>query len=416
MQTSFKKKIRYFIFLFLLTLVILPLGLRAATQESLLTSVTLLLVCGDGFIQGSEVCDPGDPPIFPINVNGLTCSDFGWDSGDLDCAADCTGYDTDGCFTCGNGLKEPIEECDGTDFFEQTCISYGFDSGSLICTGDCRISLDNCENEDIPSGGGGGGGSSGGNSGLTNGFNPGSDITPNETRVMVRGKSYPDSDVHILLDGKVIGIARTDTLANFYFETDEIAAGVTSFGFWSEDSVGLKSTLLSLTFRVTAGAVTNISGVYISPTIDIDNKTVKRGDTITVFGNTVPESSVNVHINSPEVFINEIESTEEGRWELVFNTEPLEEEFHTAKAMFTIASADSTLQSGFSKSISFFVGTVGGEAACSEADLNSDGQVNITDFSILLYHWGADNECADQNQNGVVDLIDFSIMMYYWTG
>ena len=68
------------------------------------------------------------------------------------------------------------------------------------------------------------------------------------------------------------------------------------------------------------------------------------------------------------------------------------------------------------KSISFFVGTVGGEAVCAEADLNGDGRVNITDFSILLYHWGTDNECADQNQNGVVDLIDFSVMMYYWTG
>ena len=62
------------------------------------------------------------------------------------------------------------------------------------------------------------------------------------------------------------------------------------------------------------------------------------------------------------------------------------------------------------------MGKVGGEAACAEADLNHDGRVNLTDFSILLFHWGTDNECADQNQNGIVDLVDFSIMMYYWTG
>ncbi|MCK5538748.1 MAG: hypothetical protein KAI79_18125, partial [Bacteroidales bacterium] len=308
------------------------------------------------------------------------------------------------------------EDCDGLDFFDQSCLDYGMTGGSLICTGGCQISLENCESNDVPASGGGGGGSSGGNSGLSSGFNPGSDVPPGETKVIVRGKSYSNSDVHILLDGKVIGIARTDTLANFYFETDEIAAGVASFGFWSEDPVGLKSTLLSITFRVTLGAVTNISGIYISPTIDIDKKTVKRGDEIVVFGSTVPESGVSVHINSPEEFVNKIESTENGKWELTFNTEPLEEEFHTAKAMFTIASEDNTLQSGFSKSISFFVGTVGGEAVCAEADLNHDDRVNITDFSILLYHWGTDNECADQNQNGVVDLIDFSVMMYYWTG
>jgi len=423
MQTLIKEKLIYsIVYLTIFSLALSPFSLKAATQESLLTSVTLLLVCGDGFVQGTEVCDPGDPPTYPLNVGTMTCSDFNttlgdpFESGDLGCLSDCTDYDTNGCYTCGNGVKEPLEACDGLDFFGQSCLDFGMTGGFLICTLDCQISLENCESNDIPSGGGGGGGSTGGNSGLTNGFNPGSEVPPGETKVIVRGKSYPDSDVHILLDGKVIGIVRTDSLANFYFETSEIEPGVTGFGFWSEDPVGLKSTLLSLTFRVTSGAVTNISGVYISPTIDIDKKTVKRGDEIVVFGNTVPGSGVNIHIHSDQEYINKVESEENGKWELNFNTEPLAEELHTAKAMFTIASEDNTLESGFSKSISFFVGNVGGEAVCAEADLNGDGRVNITDFSILLYYWDTANECADQNQNGTVDLIDFSVMMYYWTG
>lgn len=418
-------KIKFRILIICLTLVFLitpQIELKSATQESLLTSVTLLLVCGDGFVQGDEICDPGNPPMYPLNVNGLTCSEFNDDNGDpyeageLGCLGDCSDYDDYFCYTCGNGIKEPAEECDGTDFFSQSCIGFGFIGGSLICTASCRISLENCESEDVVFGGGGGGASSGGNVSLPSGFNPGSNIPPGETKVIVRGKSYPNSDVHVLLDGRVVGIVRTDTLANFYFETDEISAGVASFGFWSEDPIGLKSTLLSLTFRVTSGAVTNISGVYISPTIDIDKKTVKRGDEIVVFGNTVPNSGVNVHINSPQTFINKLESEEDGKWKLTFNTEPLDDELHTAKAMFTIASADSTVESGFSRSISFFVGPVGGDAVCAEADLNADKRVNITDFSIMLYYWGTNNECADQNQNGTVDLIDFSIMMYYWTG
>jgi len=53
---------------------------------------------------------------------------------------------------------------------------------------------------------------------------------------------------------------------------------------------------------------------------------------------------------------------------------------------------------------------------CAGADLNHDGRVNITDFSILLYYWGTNNACADQNHDGTVDLTDFSIMMFYWTG
>ncbi|MCD4762343.1 hypothetical protein K8R32_05300, partial [bacterium] len=53
---------------------------------------------------------------------------------------------------------------------------------------------------------------------------------------------------------------------------------------------------------------------------------------------------------------------------------------------------------------------------CQGADLNKDGRVNITDFSILLYYWSTDDACADQNSDGNVDLTDFSIMMFYWTG
>ena len=94
----------------------------------------------------------------------------------------------------------------------------------------------------------------------------------------------------------------------------------------------------------------------------------------------------------------------------------MEEDFHTAKAQFSVNSGGNIIKSGFSKAVSFHVGKIGGEAPCPEADLNQDERVNLTDFSILLFNWGTDNPCADQNQNGNVDLIDFSIMMYYWTG
>jgi hypothetical protein len=51
------------------------------------------------------------------------------------------------------------------------------------------------------------------------------------------------------------------------------------------------------------------------------------------------------------------------------------------------------------------------------ADLNCDGQVNIIDLSILLYHWNSTKKVrADINQDGIVNLIDFSILLYWWTG
>ncbi len=58
-------------------------------------------VCGDGVIQGGEVCDGAASA-------GLTCADFGFESGTLACATDC-GPVLAGCHTCGNGVCEASE-------------------------------------------------------------------------------------------------------------------------------------------------------------------------------------------------------------------------------------------------------------------------------------------------------------------
>jgi hypothetical protein len=410
---------KYFLIILFLTVLSFPQLAAAKIFEDLFTSVTILLVCGDGNVEGEEVCDPGNLPLYAPNMNGKVCGEFDdifgnpYFEGDMNCLPDCSNFDPSMCFTCGNTVKENAEECDNEDFGGKTCINLGFVSGNLICT-TCRISLQNCVAKPVQ--GGGGFGSSGGASGNTFGYLPGSKIAPGETKVAITGKSYPESDVHILIDGKVIGIVRTDEKANFYFETSDVAPGVVGFGFWSEDPDGLKSTLFSLIFRVTSGAITNISGVYLSPTIDISSQSLKQGENIKIFGKTVPESEVLIQINSAQEFNEQTNSKKTGDWELIFNTEKLEEDFHTAKALFHTTVSDNVIKSGFSRSVSFYVGKIGGTPACPEADLNKDKRVNITDFSILLYHWGTDNACADQNQNGIVDLIDFSIMMYYWTG
>jgi hypothetical protein len=393
-----------------------------SAAEDLPTYVSILLICGDGFAEhiSGEVCDPGDPPLLAADVGTSTCVNFNDNNGDpftsgtLGCNSICTDYATSSCYSCGNDHKEEIESCDGDDFGGASCISFGFESGTLHCMANCQINTANCvarENQ----GGYPGSGRSGGSAGGASGFLPGT-LESQETKVIMKGKSYPDSDVHILVDGKVVGIVRSDPKADFYFETSDVTPGIASFGFWSEDKLGLKSTLLTLTFRVISRAVTTITGIYIAPSIEVDKKSVKQGENIKIYGQTIPETKVNIHINSDEEIIQQTNSKGTGDWELVFNTAPLAEDFHTAKALFELETSGNVIKSGFSRSVSFAVGKIGGSAVCPNADLNKDGRVNLTDFSILLYYWGTDNACADQNQNGVVDLVDFSIMMYYWTG
>jgi len=86
---------------------------------------------------------------------------------------------------CGNNIREEGEECDGTDFGGLTCSSYGYDSGNLLCLDNCVISTERCYNSAASSGQTGGGTGSSGMSGGS-GFAPAgsgriSTCTPNWT-------------------------------------------------------------------------------------------------------------------------------------------------------------------------------------------------------------------------------------------
>ena len=102
------------------------------------------VVCGDGVRQDDEVCDGGD-------LQGTTCADLpGFDGGILACLGDCSGYDNTGCIPsgpgCGNHVIDTGEVCDGVDLDGLGCADFGYDSGDLWCAGDCGgFLLHGCE-------------------------------------------------------------------------------------------------------------------------------------------------------------------------------------------------------------------------------------------------------------------------------
>ncbi|RLE38461.1 hypothetical protein DRJ17_03795 [Candidatus Woesearchaeota archaeon] len=59
---------------------------------------------------------------------------------------------------CGDGHKDPGEECDDDDFGGLTCVSFGYDSGYLSCSESCTIIKTGCKYTPAPSRRGGGGG------------------------------------------------------------------------------------------------------------------------------------------------------------------------------------------------------------------------------------------------------------------
>ena len=94
--------------------------------------------CGNGVAEPGEECD-GD------ELRGETCEGLtGHLEGDLGCTETCV-YDTGPCHTCGDGVASGNEQCDGNDFGGQTCLDFtGHTQGSLTCFADCTVDTSLC--------------------------------------------------------------------------------------------------------------------------------------------------------------------------------------------------------------------------------------------------------------------------------
>jgi hypothetical protein len=103
-------------------------------------------VCNDSFISGVEKCDPSNPN----PLNGQTCTSIpgGFTGGTLACDALTCNWNTSACsssVSCGNGIKEGAEQCDGADMGGKTCTSElgeGW-SGALSCAS-CLVDTTGC--------------------------------------------------------------------------------------------------------------------------------------------------------------------------------------------------------------------------------------------------------------------------------
>lgn len=300
---------------------------------------------------------------------------------------------------CGNDVIEGSEQCDGS-VGEETCVSQGYASGTLSCNTDCTFDISGCVTATPPPSGGGGGG--------------GSYIAPTETKVIIKGKAYPQAEITLLSDGKIEATAKAGSLANFSFDITGITSGVYTFSLWAVDKDSRRSITFSFTTNVAKNMTTTVSGIFLPPTIELSKTKLQIGEILSIYGQTAPESKIEISVESLEAIIGRTVASEAGDWEYSFDTTHLDDGSHTARAK---AVSPSGLTSTFSHTLIFAVGGENVIMMMEKGDINTDERVNLVDFSILLYNWGVPKSpAADLNDDGKVNLTDFSIMLYYWTG
>lgn len=349
----------------------------AQTQTLVATTTLFISICGDSLVSDGEDCDiPSETGDYSTTITGRQCSDT--------------------CFWgpyCGDAILQTLygEQCDD-----------GNNDDGDFCSADCsRETADS------------GGGSSGGGGNSSTG---GSSSELGSTEVTLQGKAYPNVTVNVLEDGEAVGTVRTNSRGEFLFNTDT-EPGTVSYSFWANDTYGIRSSTFTTTFDATQGAVTNVSGILLPPTIRADKTQVNPGETITFTGHAAPSASVEVLIGNNLRTLTATSDTS-GAWSVALTTTGITPASYTAKARYIEGSGALKRESTYGSVLQLAIGVEGKVA--SNADLNRDGKVNLIDFSILVFWWGSpggnSNPPADINGNARVGLEDFSILLFNWTG
>ncbi len=366
-----------FVRLIFTLLVLLAMPAAFASAQDYATTTIIVSVCGNNLVDFGEECDVvGETGVYSQTIAGRQC--------------------TPACLFgpyCGDGILQTL--------FNEECDDGNNDNGDF-CSATCKIE---------PAGSGGGG-TSGGNTG----GGGGSSRDLGDTIINIVGRAYPSRTINFLLDTNSVGDVRSGSDGSFEFAI-KASPGTATLGVWATDRSGNRSITLNNTFDITQGAITNLNGIILPPTIRVSSQNISPGAPVTVSGASVPNSRVELHIDD-SVLIETTTANAEGDWSLVFDTSKVSIAEHILRAKTVVGNPPLTTQSSFSSSLQLFVGVEG--KASSPSDLNRDGFVNLIDFSILIFWWGTNggdsDPSADINGNGRVSIEDFSILLFNWTG
>ncbi|MBI3956604.1 MAG: hypothetical protein HY340_01305 [Candidatus Kerfeldbacteria bacterium] len=241
--------------------------------------------------------------------------------------------------------------------------------------------------------------------------------TPADTVVIFRGIAYPNSRVTIQRQDEILVIVPAGPDARFDVELGNQPTGTSTYTIFAEDAPGVIGRESNFTLMITQGTTTTISGIFLGPTIGADRSTLNLGDTITILGVTAPESRVTIYVESEVTRTFQVSAGRDGLWTKQLLGSDIGVGDHQTRAK---AVAPTEEISTFSKTIPFTV-TEGAVDPCdgrNRADINCDGKINLTDFSILLFYWKVTNPLnprADINRDRIVTLTDLSILLFNWT-
>ncbi|MFZ2682352.1 MAG: hypothetical protein WAZ14_04655 [Patescibacteria group bacterium] len=273
----------------------------------------------------------------------------------------------------------------------------------------------------VAAGGGGAGGSGGGGGGGSPGPVDGG-TEAGDNLVTFAGTAFPRGRITLLKDGEFALDTEAASNGTFEMALTGLSTGTYNFVIYGEDTAGHRSAVRTFRVAIASENITNISGIYLSPTLSLTKSQVKRGDSISIFGQTAPASLVSIFLDGQTVDLIETSADEAGKYSYSLPTQALR------LGNYTVMSRSSGLagQSDFGTPQTFTVADENVpviDETYLKGDLNEDGQVNLVDFAIAGFWYKRElspafsiKEQNHLNGDGRLDLVDFAIMAYYWSG
>jgi len=237
--------------------------------------------------------------------------------------------------------------------------------------------------------------------------------------VVFTGQSHSNGTVVLLIDGVIAATTGADGEGQFTITLQNLSSGAYLFSLYGFDTSSVRSGILAFYVDITESAQTNISQIFIPPTLELSPDSTTAIAAVTISGFSVPGSLIGAtvidELGREQVFTARADS--KGKYSSRVPLNVFKEGKYIAKPLAAAAGVDSP----FGEALAFRIidgRILIGPISRLVGDFNKDSKVNLIDFSMIAFWYKRDNPPSrfDLNDDGAISLADFSIMAFYWTG
>ena len=231
------------------------------------------------------------------------------------------------------------------------------------------------------------------------------------TEIRFFGTAYPDAKVTIYAKdaNTQFPIKREEIESSdgtFKTNYTGILQNAYNYSLIITDKDNRNSQVKSYNLDVYANSL-NVKSIFVSPTLGLLRNIVTKGDFITVAGYATPNNSVEFEVDN-RLISGKTSAGGNGHYKWLFNTAGLNFGEHRVRAMQI---GGFNAKSDWSPTVIFTVSRL----LNPKTDLNNDGIINISDWSVFLSSWNSENESVkkrvDLNGDGKTNISDFSIFL-----